>query len=121
MAAERGAPLQRRLARQYHLAGLFALPGRPLVAAVNLREGQGVAQSRVGPGHLSGRTALMPGRLVTALIVLFWVGMGVWFVLRDAWPRLDPDEPPRLMVDLVEEGGGVQHNLRSTGMQWFVE
>jgi hypothetical protein len=62
----------------------------------------------------------MPGRLVTALIVLFWLGIGAWFVVRDAWPRLDPDEPPRLMVDLVEEGGGVQRSLRSTGMLWFI-
>jgi len=63
----------------------------------------------------------MPGRFVTALILLFWVAMAAWFILRDAWPRLDPEEPPRLTVDLVDEGGGANRIARSIGTHWTVD
>jgi hypothetical protein len=36
----------------------------------------------------------MPPRLLSSVIIVFWLGMGIWLFVRELWPRLRPGEPP---------------------------
>jgi hypothetical protein len=45
----------------------------------------------------------MPPRLLSVVIVLFWLATTGWLVSRDLWPHLQPGEPPPFAIDLVDE------------------
>jgi hypothetical protein len=45
----------------------------------------------------------MPGRIGTWLIVIGWLGMASWFVLRDVAPYWRTDGAPPFIVDLADE------------------
>jgi hypothetical protein len=36
----------------------------------------------------------MPPRILSVVILLFWLSMGAWLFMRDLWPRWRPGEPP---------------------------
>src|SRR5262249_20045874 len=36
----------------------------------------------------------MPSRILSLVIVLFWLATGVWLFVRDLWPKFRPGEPP---------------------------
>jgi hypothetical protein len=45
----------------------------------------------------------MPPRLITALIVCFWLATSGWYFYREFWPYLLPGEAPPYTIDLVDE------------------
>lgn len=47
----------------------------------------------------------MPSRLVTAAIILFWLGTTGWLVYREAAPHLVSGEAPPFTIDLTDEVG----------------
>src|SRR5262249_59987756 len=40
----------------------------------------------------------MPPRLLSLIIILSWLGMGVWLFVRDVWPTLRSGEPPAYTI-----------------------
>lgn len=46
---------------------------------------------------------IMPPRLVTLAILLFWLGMTVWLFQREILPRLAPGEPPRFWLHTLDD------------------
>lgn len=48
----------------------------------------------------------MPPRWLTAVILLFWVGVTGWFFYREIWPYYRPGEPPPITFGLTDEVGG---------------
>lgn len=47
----------------------------------------------------------MPSRPMIALIVLFWLGVACWYVLREVAPRWGVDNAPPFHIDLTDEVG----------------
>lgn len=45
----------------------------------------------------------MPPRFLSLVIILCWLGMGVWLFVRDLWPRLRPGEPPAYTLMASDE------------------
>jgi hypothetical protein len=47
----------------------------------------------------------MPSRLVSLLIILFWLGSTCWLVMREIAPGWRTGEPPTIVFDLTDEVG----------------
>jgi hypothetical protein len=45
----------------------------------------------------------MPSRLISLIIIFFWLGMGVWLFVRDVWPKIRPGEPPAYTLMASDE------------------
>ena len=45
----------------------------------------------------------MPSRLISLIIILFWLGMGVWLFVGDVWPKIRPGEPPAYTLMASDE------------------
>jgi hypothetical protein len=45
----------------------------------------------------------MPSRPLSLIIILCWLGMGVWLFLKDLWPLLRPGEPPAYTLMASDE------------------
>ncbi len=45
----------------------------------------------------------MPSRTVTLMIFAFWLGMTVWLMQSEIWPRLQPGQPPAFTLDLMDD------------------
>jgi hypothetical protein len=45
----------------------------------------------------------MPSRWVSAAIVVAWVASAAWLFHQELWPSLEPDAPPPITIDLIEE------------------
>ncbi len=45
----------------------------------------------------------MPSRPVALLIVLLWLSVGAWFVIRDFGPRLASDDSPPYTINVIDE------------------
>jgi hypothetical protein len=45
----------------------------------------------------------MPPRLLTAAIIIAWLGMSSWLFYRDLWPQLRPGEAPPFRIDFSDE------------------
>jgi hypothetical protein len=61
----------------------------------------------------------MPPRLLTLVILAFWLGMGVWLFARDLWPRWRPGEPPPYTLMASDEaprqGAPIRWNVFHNG------
>jgi hypothetical protein len=58
---------------------------------------------------LSSRT-VMPSRLITIIIVLFWLATTGWLVYREVGPRFRQGEAPPFTIDLTDEVGAASVN-----------
>jgi hypothetical protein len=45
----------------------------------------------------------MPSRVVSLLIILFWLGTTSWFVHRELWPLFFPNDAPPFLIELDDE------------------
>jgi hypothetical protein len=45
----------------------------------------------------------MPPRPVTLMIIVLWLGTGIWLFMRDIWPQLRPGEPPAYTLMAADE------------------
>jgi len=65
----------------------------------------------------------MPPRLLSMVIVAFWLGMGAWLFVRDLWPSLRPGEPPPYTFMASDEaprqGPPARWNLFKDGMHVY--
>jgi hypothetical protein len=65
----------------------------------------------------------MPSRPISLVIVLFWLGTGVWLFMRDLWPRMRPGEPPAYTLMASDEaprqGPPISWNIFHNGVNGY--
>jgi hypothetical protein len=63
----------------------------------------------------------MPPRVLSLIILLFWLSTGVWVFVRDLWPRWRPGEPPPYTLMASDEaprrgqGAAIRWNVFHNG------
>jgi hypothetical protein len=70
------------------------------------------ASEKIPTSNAPSRTedAVMPSRWVCAAIVVFWLLTNGWLLWHELLPSWEPDQPPAMSVDLVEEVQLERHN-----------